>query len=102
MITSIVGTNYIKLLQESKFNCTAATQGAHHVILLIWAMLLPSKRRTSHPSGGYSNLHQMLSTTLHPPRSTYGAEISIQISALDLLLGRHQGQPLDHHAPLWC
>jgi len=37
-----------------KFNCTVATQGAHHVIRLIWPMPPPSDRRTRQPYGRYS------------------------------------------------
>ena len=45
-------------------------------------MPLPGERRTSQPYEGYGTMHQMLSSTLRPHRGAYGAEISLQISAL--------------------
>jgi len=56
-----------------EFNCTAATQGSHHVIHLILPMPHPSERRTSQLYKVYgmwtqfaSSMRQILSTTLWP------------------------------------
>jgi len=63
MITkySMNGYSQVRLLQD--LNCTAAMQGAHHVIHLILPMPPPGKRRTANLNGstefelGSSKLH---------------------------------------------